>query len=219
MTAPTAPASPDGPEFLPLADFSPTMELLGRAQAGNRAALNELLERYSDRVFRIVRIRMGARLRGTVESCDIVQNTLKKAAEKLGSFQPRGHAALIQWLAAIAENQIRDAADRLKKREREVPIDEHAQEGARDAVSPLPSDGGPSPSTLVANAELREIYDACVESLSEHHRELILLRDYSAATWDEIALTLGLPGAHAAQEMYRRAQIKLAGMLRLRLRG
>ncbi|NOT30020.1 MAG: RNA polymerase sigma factor [Planctomycetes bacterium] len=219
MSASPTPTSKDGSELPPLADFSPSLVLLNRAQTGDRAALNELLERYYDRVYRIVRIRMGAKVRGAMESCDLVQNTLKKAAEKLGSFQPRGHSSLINWLAAIAENQIRDAADRIKKQEREVPIDDLAHQGSQSALGLAPPDGGPSPSSMVANAELREIYDACVESLPDRYRELILLRDYSATPWEDIARTLGIPGPHAAQEMYRRAQIKLAGLLRLRLRG
>jgi len=49
-------------------DLQPSMLLLRRAQAGDRDALNDLIVRYYDRVFRIVRIRMGKRLRRTMES-------------------------------------------------------------------------------------------------------------------------------------------------------
>jgi RNA polymerase sigma-70 factor (ECF subfamily) len=202
-----------GAESAPLPDFATSRELIGRARQGDREAINRLFERYYDRVYRIVRIRMGARLRNALESVDIVQNTFAKAAEKLAGFQPHDHAALINWLAAIAQHQIHDARDRVEAErrnpDREVPLDPGEENHASD---------DPSPSTIVGNSELREIYDACVEALPEPYRELILQREYAGSSWEDVCERIGTPSEGAARAMYKRAQIKLAGLLRRRIR-
>lgn len=219
------PPSTEAPEsgFHPIPDLNESLILVRQAQAGDSDALNRLFERYYDRIYRIARIRMGAKLRTVLDSYDIVQETCAVAVRKIGDFKPQGHASLIQWLAQIAENQIHDAHDKWIKaqkrdRSRETPI--HGG-GAGDSASHAElqlSAGGLSPSSIVANSELKEIYDACVEALPEEYRELILLREYAGASWEEIAERADRPNVHASQEAYRRAQIKLAGLLRQRMR-
>ncbi|NOT29057.1 MAG: hypothetical protein HOP15_01270, partial [Planctomycetes bacterium] len=44
----------------PLPELSRSIELVRQFQAGNRAACNELLERYRPRLLRIVRVKLGA---------------------------------------------------------------------------------------------------------------------------------------------------------------
>lgn len=209
--------------MLPVPDLNESLILVRKAQEGDAEALNRLFERYYDRIYRIARIRMGAKLRCVLDSYDIVQETCAVAVRKIGEFQPRGHASLIQWLAQIAENQIHDAHDKwikAAKRDpsRQTPIHGGGPSGDASHAEFQLSAGGPSPSSIVANSELKEIYDACVEALPEEHRELILLREYAGASWEEIAARVERPNVHATQEAYRRAQIKLAGLLRQRMR-
>lgn len=206
----------------PVPDLGESLVLVRMAQEGDREALNRLFERYYDRIYRIVRIRMGAKLRTVLDSYDIVQETCAVAVRKIGDFQPRDHASLIQWLARIAENQIHDARDKMdaikRDKNREVALDAAAVRDGESYPGLQISSGGPGPSTIVANSELKEIYDACVEALPQEHRELVLLREYAGASWEDITEKLGRPNVHAAQEAYRRAQIKLASLLRQRMR-
>ena len=46
---------------------------------------------------------------------------------------------------------------------------------------------------------------------------MILLHEYASASWPEVCRALDRPTEHAAQQLYARAQIKLATKLRLRL--
>lgn len=122
------------PEPIPGAD--PTTPILARrARKGDRQALNRLLERHQERVYRIVRIRMGARLRAALEPSDIVQETFLVAARRIGDFEPRGRDSVVQWLARIAEHQIHDAADRFRAGgkhdpDRTQPLQQGGLEGA-----------------------------------------------------------------------------------------
>lgn len=43
---------------------------------------------------------------------DIVQSTFRAALPKVAELEPRGPASLLNWLAVLATNQIRDAYDR-----------------------------------------------------------------------------------------------------------
>ena len=67
-------------------EFTDSLRLLARAREGDSEALGELLSHYSERVLRVVRIRMGARVRGLMESSDLLQMHGSKAL----SFPWRG---------------------------------------------------------------------------------------------------------------------------------
>src|SRR4029434_5023749 len=56
-------------------------------------------------------LRLGARLRETVDSGDILQETFMAAVRSLDSFEMREEASLINWLSRLAERQIIAAAD------------------------------------------------------------------------------------------------------------
>jgi DNA-directed RNA polymerase specialized sigma24 family protein len=57
-------------------DPTSTQALLQRVQIGDKGALNDLYNRYLMRVLAAVRARLGAELRGKLESCDVVQDAL-----------------------------------------------------------------------------------------------------------------------------------------------
>jgi len=174
------------------------MELLASAQAGDAAALNELLARYEDRLRRIVRIQLGPSLRRHYESLDIVQSAFQAALPKLGEFQPRDPSSLLQWLARIAVNKIRDAADHhaAEKRDpaREVALD-GVEASERRLLEPQARDT--LPEDRVANAELREIVDEAVAGLPSDQQRVVLLRDYCGASWEQVVTDLGKPNVHA----------------------
>lgn len=209
-----------GPELgAELPDAEGSVELVRRAQAGDAAAVEELFRRYQERLYRIARIRMGARLRRHLESADIVQNTYAVAFQRIRGFELRSHAGILQWLARILENQVRDAADHFGAQKRDGATVPLAPPGrSEEARAPDPPATDPSPSEVTAGAELREIYDACVEGLEGDLREVVLLREYAGAPWDFIARELARPTAQSVQELYRRARIKLAASLARRLR-
>jgi RNA polymerase sigma factor (sigma-70 family) len=193
------------------------VRLVERLRGGDASALDELLARYYDRVRRIARIRMGPRLRRLTESDDLVQNTFAIAFDKIGKVELRDHSSIIQYLSRVLENQIRDAVEyfEAQKRDRSGEVSLATAESAGGA--PEPADTGPFPPEQAASRELKELYDECVQSLSADQREVILLREYASASWAEITAVLGRPTEHATQELYGRAQIKLAGCLRRRI--
>ena len=214
---------PTGPDSLPVslpspspAELTQSMQLAVRAQGGDRQALDDLFRRYEAQVHRIARIRMGRRVRAFMDSGDLVQNTYLVATRKIGSLELASHASIIQWLAKILENQVREAARylRAEKRDRdEVSFERGEPDGGSLGSRVHPPAATPAPPEAVSDAELRELYDRGVESLEGDYREVILLRDYAGMTWQDVADELGRPTKRATEQLYQRARLKLARIL------
>jgi RNA polymerase sigma-70 factor (ECF subfamily) len=202
-------------------DLTRTLELVRRAQAGDGESLERLLARYYDRVRRIVRLRLGKKLREKLESGDILQEVFLDAVNRFDRFEMRDEASLLQWLSRKVEWQIGDQADRLSAAKRdahkETPLDAPAAiEGEEAAAAIEIRERAPQPFEEASSNEDRETVEACMEQLSEEYRELIILRDYVGYSWEEIAAQARRPSAGAARMMHAKAMIELGKLLRRR---
>ena len=205
-------------------EITQSLDLVLRAQEGDKAALNRLCERYYDRVRRIVRLRLGARLRETIESGDILQETFLAAVKSLDSFEMREEASLVNWLSRLAERQIIAAADYhgAKKRDRRRNVSLTASIGDSQSIrtmSTLPDDRAPLPIDATANEEEQKHVESCLQELPEDYRELILLRNYAGASWETVAEETGRPSAAAARMMHARALIELGKLVKAHRAG
>ena len=96
--------------------------------------LNELYNRYLMRVLAAVRARLGAELRGKLESWDVVQDALLASLKNVQAFNQTSEGAFLNWLAKVVENRIRDQLDyfRAEKRDHrlETPLAAPRSEGS-----------------------------------------------------------------------------------------
>ncbi|MEM7308221.1 MAG: sigma-70 family RNA polymerase sigma factor [Planctomycetota bacterium] len=197
---------------------SDSIELVRRAQDGELDALNALFGRYYERVRRVVRARLGARLRAQLDSGDILQETFVSAVRSFPSFERRDEASLIHWLARIAERQVNAAADRLGAAKRD-PGMERALEHVRASLSSgdlrlEPAADVPLPPEQAARAELVQRVEECLAELKEEYREVILLRTYAGASWETVAALMGRASANACRMLHTRALVELAARVR-----
>lgn len=194
-------------------------ELARLAQSGDEDALNELFSRYQEPLRRIVRVRLGKRIRqaGALDSMDIVQETFVNAHRKLPDFEIRHERSVIAWLARIAEYQIHDANDYVSAKKRDADRSSRLEDLLNDEESFDPAADETLPVGRVERSELREIVDDCVAELKEEYREVILLRDYAHADWATITEQIGAKNVKAAQATHYRARGALAVQLARRL--
>jgi RNA polymerase sigma-70 factor (ECF subfamily) len=167
------------------------VQLVGRCRAGDAAAWNELVERFSRYVYAIA-VR-GYRLPDH-DAEDVFQDVFARAYERLGSL--RDDAAIRPWLAQLTRNA---CVDRLRASAREQPEEEPAAE-AVDA-------------TLERLDEALAVRDA-LESVSADCREILdgfFARDESYRTIGE---RLDLPAGTIASRISR-----CLGKLRAYLEG
>ncbi len=205
-----------------LPELTESMYLVGRAQAGDREALDNLLGRYQDRLRRIVRVRLGPNLSGHVEIMDIVQETCAVAARRIEHLELHSPASILQWLSRIAENKIRDAYDyhfaQKRDRRRDRRIDPQRDDEST-AAHPALQGSTTMPDERAWKKELREILDEALSLMPEDQREVILQRDYCGADWEHVARQLDRPNVHAVQELHRRAWIRLRRLVKPKLGG
>ena len=163
--------------------FDQTIDLVRRAHDGDSQALQSLFGRYYERVRRMVRLRLGAALRHRMDSGDILQETFLEALRTFDRFEMRDQGSFINWLARLAENRIRDAADyhgALKRTAgREVPLS--AGDQTTDLDLGLKA-GGLLPPESADEAEQVQRLEAAIERLHvAQRRQTVVLVVIAAA--------------------------------------
>jgi RNA polymerase sigma-70 factor (ECF subfamily) len=201
-----------------LPDPTRSLVLLARAQQGDRAALEDLVARYQERIHRIVRIQLASSsLRRDLDSMDLVQSTFRAALPKIGDLRPRSAAGLLQWLALIATNQIRDAYAGQRALKRDIAREIRDESASELVLHPTPS-ASEAPDRQAELDEIRELLDSAVARLPDDQRRVVLLRDYCGEEWDRIAAELERDNG-ATRQLHQRAWIRLRHELRPKLEG
>jgi RNA polymerase sigma-70 factor (ECF subfamily) len=127
---------------------------------------------------------------------DIAQDVLITVAEKIGSF--RGEARFTTWLYQIARFK---AIDHLRReRHAESLDDEQLAAPGRDAARI---------SSLIAD---RAAIRAAIDTLPDHYRGALVLRDVERLRYAEIAERIGIP-LNTAKTRVARGRALLAGKL------
>lgn len=189
-----------------------SVELLRRAQGGEPAALDRLLERYYPRVLGMVRSRLGAELRRSTESADVVQEAFGQAVAAFDRFEMRDDEAFVRWMAALVENRLRDLAKYHGRAKRSAAREVHLESmlgGAGESQGFDPADSrAAAPSELVSQREQQQRVNAALARLAPELREVVELRT-AGVEWHEVARRMGLNGIPAARSLHARAMLAL----------
>jgi RNA polymerase sigma-70 factor (ECF subfamily) len=178
-------------------------DLLARARAGDRQALEQLFGLCRGYVQVLARARLDSWLQAKADPSDLVQQTLLDAFRDFDQFHGGTSAEWLAWLRRILEHNaadhVRHYRDAAKRRAaREVPLDSPLELPAADAT--------PSQELLRRERELL-VADALAR-LSDEHQEVILLRNLQRLPFDEVARRLGR-SRPAVQMLWMRAVRKL----------
>ena len=152
--------------------------LLAGARAGERPAIETLLERYQDRVFGF-----GLRMCGDSEDAkDVLQDTLLAASRTVGDF--RGDSSVSTWLYTIA----RSFCIKKRRRSKFAP----ASEVSLEQSAPVLPSSMPAPDELAARGEVKRALAVALEDLDPASREVLILRDMEGLTAPEVAAVTGV---------------------------
>jgi RNA polymerase sigma-70 factor (ECF subfamily) len=171
--------------------------LLDRARAGDRQALDDLLERHQRRVYRF-----GLKMcRDPEDARDVLQETLLAVARTVKDF--RGAASVSTWLYTIARSFC------LKKRRRSKFAPE--QEESLEARTPgeearqIP-DPARHPDEELAGRQIEAALEHAIGALEPMYREVLVLRDVEGLTAPEVAEVMGL-SVEAVKSRLHRARL------------
>jgi RNA polymerase sigma-70 factor (ECF subfamily) len=175
-----------------------SLTLLERARAGDRAALDTLVERYLPRLERWASGRLPRWARDAADTQDLVQETLLHTLKQIERFDPQGEGALQAYLRQAVLNRIRDELRRAKRQPLKTTVDSRLED---DSESPLEQAIG---------REALERYERALGGLRPEDREAVVARIELGYTNQEIADLLGKPSANAARMSVERAIVRLA---------
>ncbi len=164
-------------------------ELLRRIQEGSQEAMQELYDRYSHHVLRVVRRRLDQKLRAKFDSADFAQAVwLSFFVQPRHQFQFQRPEELIAFLANLAQNKLVDAL-RQRYGTRKYNINrEHSLEGSAALQSLEVADRQPSPSQMLMAEDRWE--QLLAQQTPRDRRILELLRQ--GFTHEETARQVGV---------------------------
>lgn len=166
-------------------------ELIDAARAGDRVAIDELLARYEQPIYRF-----GLRLCGDEESArEVLQETLLAAFRHLPGF--RGDAALSTWLYQIARSFC------IKERRGARPTTELDDQLA---------DERPAPDLEAEAREMGAALARAIAALPAEQREALLLRDVEGMSAEDAARSAGIE-VGALKSRLHRARLALRELL------
>lgn len=157
-------------------------QLIRRAKDGSTLALNDLFERYGNRLLRLIRLRLGPSLRQQVESRDILQQTLLKAFRGIDRFEGEGAGSLMGWFGAIARNELRDQRKFFERQGRDV-----ARNVALDGAHKKLAEQVRTETSRLDLEEREQRLEQAIEALADAYREVIMLRRFEELSFREIA--------------------------------
>ncbi|MBV8760843.1 MAG: sigma-70 family RNA polymerase sigma factor, partial [Deltaproteobacteria bacterium] len=144
---------------------------LRRAQQGERAALQLLVERYQPMVHALV-WRMAC-ARGDSHVADLVQDALIRVVQHVARFDPAGPARLSTWILTIATR---------------VVLNDRRRDASR--LPELAPGALVDPATAASDRELAAAIAQAVVALPEAQRIALVLREYHDLDYADIARVL-----------------------------
>ncbi|MGC6487931.1 MAG: RNA polymerase sigma factor [Planctomycetota bacterium] len=187
-----------------------TRTLVRRALDHDRDAVDQLFERYRDRLRAALRKLIGPKYRTFLaDSEDATHDAILSALKRLDKFEYRGDGSFLAWLLKSAEYEILGRVRAMEAKKRSAP---GSQLVLDDAAVAVPAKDA-TPSQVHDEAELAERIRAAMQQLPEREREIIVLRRYMELDSAEICEEMGLPTEGAARALLSRAQARLAGHL------
>ncbi len=165
----------------------PDAELVAALRREDGAAMERLVERFADRVYRL-----AFRITGSKEDAEeVTQDALWTAGRKIGGF--KGDSAFGSWLYRITANTAY-----MKLRSRRAK----AREIAMEDVLPKLDEGGVHFEPMddwservddhALTGELREILERTIGELPDDYRTAMVLHDVEGLSNPDIAETLGI---------------------------
>jgi len=195
-TASRSPASHDA-----LISDEPTIELVVRARDGDRLAVEALLQRCLPGLRRWAHGRLPASARGSLDTSDLVQETVLHVLRRLDHFEPRHVGAMQAYLRQSVINRIRDEVRKVSRHPAAVEL---PTDLVSDRTSPL---------EVAVQAEAYQQYREALGGLTSRDRELVVARIEAQWSVAEIAKRFEMSTPDAARMAVGRAIKRLTTKL------
>ena len=165
-----------------------TEALIRRCQRGDRLAIEVLIRRHQNYVYRLCYLVM----RNEQDAEDMTQETFIRAFRALPRFEIRDGASFEAWLYRISVNACRS---RMRRKWYQVlPWPEPAPQMVAEPEK--------QPDRVTMQGEHRDQVLEAIDTLGEKHRLVVILRYYAGLSNEEIAQTLGIPSGTVRSRLH-----------------
>jgi RNA polymerase sigma-70 factor (ECF subfamily) len=169
-----------------------TEALIRRCQRGDRLAIEALIRRYQNYVYRLCYLVM----RTEQDAEDMTQETFIRACRALPRFEIREGISFEAWLYRIAVNCCRS---RMRRRWYQVlPWP--------DPAPRLIAEPKAQPDRVLEQNEWRNEILEAVHSLGDKHRLVVILRYYAGLSNEEVARALDIPSGTVRSRLHTARQ-------------
>jgi RNA polymerase sigma-70 factor (ECF subfamily) len=182
-------------------DAVPDLALVERLRGGDPAALDELMARYAQRVWRLAR---GV-TRNDADAEEVVQDVFLTLSRKGDTFE--GRSALGSWIYRVTMNAALNKR-RGKRAEVEVSLEDmlptYRSDGHR-AGEPgyVLMDWSRGPDAELLSAEARAVIRRTIDRLPARYRAVLVMRDIEELSTEETAAALGETVAAVKSTLHR----------------
>ena len=162
------------------------LTLVERIQGGDRDAFKELVERYQRKVYSIC----YGMLKDSETSLDVSQEVFIKVFRYIEKFNQK--SSFYTWLYRITVNM---CIDHIRKHSKNKSVEYDDRLSHEDVVGEehiMPSQLGIHPDKVYGRKELREKMAQAMETLSEKHRTILILREVEGLSYEEMADVLNI---------------------------
>jgi RNA polymerase sigma-70 factor (ECF subfamily) len=174
------------------------IRLIRRAQAGDGAAFEALVQRHDRQVLRLAR----QMLNNLEDAQDVYQDIFIKVFRSLPAF--RFESEFSTWLFRIVVNQCINYRQ-WRSRRRFLSFDAH-NDDEENATNYLPKDNNPDPERETLSKELSREIALAMASLSDKQRAVFALRHFHDLKLQDIAKTLGCAEGTVKNYLFRATQ-------------
>ena len=161
----------------------PDKELAERAKAGDQSAFEQLVLDNQNRVYALALRLCGDR----EEAADLAQEAFVKAWKGLSSFQ--GESSFATWVYRLTTNV---CIDHLRKKKRREGVEPAVSLDGEDSGWAEPADRDSDPQLILERSERGRALARGLARLPDWQRRVLVLRELSGLSYQEIADTLGV---------------------------
>ena len=162
---------------------SEELSLIERVRTGDADAFEPLVCEHQKKVYNLA-LRL---LKNSDDALDASQEAFIKAFTGISGF--RADSRFSVWLYRLTYNV---CIDLLRKKSRENTVPLSVEDDGGETVELEIPDERTSPEREYERRELRELISAGLDTLSEEHRQILIMREISDMSYTEIADTLSI---------------------------
>lgn len=197
---------------------SASTEMLRRAAAGDREAINALFACHRDRLRGMVRLRLNRRLQGRIDPSDVVQEAYLEVCKNFAEYVRAPKLPFYLWLRHITGQKLiavhrHHLGYQMRDAHREITLYRGAlPEASSESLVEQLLGRLTSPTQAALRAELQVRVQEALNGMDPIDREVLTLRHFEMLNNGETAEVLGIKKT-AASNRYIRALERLKDIL------